>query len=213
MTRNTLILLAVVWTAALGLIGFSELRAESSSQSSQQTSRQAAGEDSASGDTQRETTRREPGGRDGGRGERDEPERAESSDKAGPDGVRLQLAGQPGVEFSGSCSVDGEERELEGRTPQTYDYEPEERLECRLSSGGGALRVTFSGGDTSSTQQVGPGSSSLELTYTADGLSASTSSRSGESSRVVSSQTSSSQTSSSQSSVTSSSAVTQSGSE
>lgn len=226
MNKKVLILLAVVWTAALGLVGFSELRPEDTAGNAQKTQQEASTNSAEQETAARESTEREPGGQKTAKRQTAGGSNNSGSNSGGSetDGVTLQVGGEAGIEFSGRCTVDGEERELGGQTPQTYTYEPEERLECEISSRDrGPLRVTFSdGGGKNTTQQVGPGPGSLELTYTGNGLSTSTSSQSGasqvSSSRTNSSQTSSSQTdgsqiSSSQSSSQTSSSVTQSGSE
>lgn len=188
MNKKVLILLAVVWTAAIGLVGFSELRPEGSSE----PAREAASTGSA------ETAETNAAGKESG-------EQASSGRQTAgdPEGVTLQLGGEPGLEFAGRCVVDGEERELGGQTPEVYNYEPEVRLECEISSSDhGSLRVTFSDGEgTNTVQQIGPQPGTVELSYTGDSLSTSTSSVT----RTSGSQKSSSQVSSSQSSQTSSS--------
>lgn len=187
MNKKVLILLAVVWTAALALVGFSELRPEGSSE----PAREAASTGSA------ETAETNAGKESG--------EQASSGRQmAGdPEGVTLQLGGEPGLEFAGHCVVGGEERELGGQTPEVYNYEPEDRLECEISSSDrGSLRVTFADGEgTNTVQQIGPQPGTVELAYTGDSLSTSTSSVA----QTSGSQKGSSQVSSSQSSQTSSS--------
>lgn len=210
MNKKVLILLAVVWTAALGLVGFSELRPEGSPEPTREAAStgpaepesagKESGEQASSG---RQTAAGSAGGSEVGSGE------------AGPEGVTLQLRGEPGLEYTGRCVVDGEERELDGRTPESYTYEPEERLECEISSRDrGSLRVTFSDGEgTDTVQQVGPRPGTVELDYTGDSLSTSTNSVvQTNSSQVISSQKSS-QSVSSQSSGTSSAQSSQSGSQ
>jgi hypothetical protein len=135
---------------------------------------------------------------------------------AGSKSVTLRIGGEPDLRFSGSCIVDGEERELRGRVPRTYTYEPRERLQCEVSNRDrGQLRVSFSSSDgASALQQVGPQPATLELTYAGNSLSTSTRStsrNSSQSSQQSSSQSSSSSISSSQSSSQSSSSVTRSG--
>lgn len=211
MNKKVLILLAVVWAAALGLVGFSELRPEDSPKPTREAAStgpaepesagKESGEQASSG---RQTAAGSAGGSEAGSGE------------AGPEGVTLQLRGEPGLEYTGRCVVDGEERELDGRTPESYTYEPEERLECKISSRDrGSLRVTFSDGEgTDTVQQVGPRPGTVELDYTGDSLSTSTNSvvRTN-SSQVTSSQKISSQSVSSQGSGTSSAQSSQSGSQ
>lgn len=205
LSKRFFIVFAVVCTAAIGVVGFSMLRPDGAADTGQQPSSSAS---KTQAEPQR-TSQQEPA-------ERDQEEGREAVANSGSGGsgigeVTLKLSGEPGVAFSGSCAVDGESRQVSGETPETFTYEPEERLECEITSQGGPLRVTFSDGQgTNTTQTVGSGSSSLELTYDGDSFASSTSSGS----QASSSQTSSSQASSSQSVIQqSSSSVTQSGAE
>ena len=205
MSKRFLIAFVVVWTAAIGLAGFSMLRPDGAAGPGQQAS--SSGEQTQAEQTQAEQrqTNQQATVERGGEGTREAVAKNDTATGGSGSGkVTLKLSGEPGVAFSGRCVVDGEERQISGETPETFTYEPDERIECEITSQGGPLRVNFSDGQgTNTTQSVGPGPSTLELTYTGNGLSSSTNS-----------QTSSSQTSSSQSVVQqSSSSVTQSGSE
>lgn len=213
MNKKVLILLAVVWTAALALVGFSELRPQNS-ESARETASTGPAEPETTGQRagEPEATKSQAASRGGG------PD-AEDGD-AEPEGATLRIGGEPGLEFTGRCVVDGEEREIGGQTPESYTYQPEERLECEISGlDRGQLRVSFSDGQgTNTVQQVGPQTSTLELTYTGGSLSTSTTSvsqtsTSQSSQQISSSQTSSSQSSSQTSSSQSSSSVVRSGSE
>ena len=54
-----------------------------------------------------------------------------------PRSVTLRLAGDEGTPFSGACSVGGREHEIGGRTPQSFEYEPNDRkLECEIRTQG-----------------------------------------------------------------------------
>lgn len=202
MNRKVLILLAVVWTAALGLVGFSELRPEGPAASGQETASPSPTEREPA---ERDSREREPG--EQAASQRQTAERADAEGReAGsggskPEGATLRLGGEAGLEFSGLCAVDGKERKLGGKTPQSYSYEPEKRLECEITSRDrGPLRVTFSNEGTNTTHRLGPGPATLELSYTGDGLSSSISSSSRTNSSQITSSQSSSQTSSSQTS-------------
>src|SRR5919107_5816764 len=50
----------------------------------------------------------------------------------------LELRGEPGTEFSGSCTVGDEEpEEISAQVPESFTYELKERLlECEISSDG-----------------------------------------------------------------------------
>ena len=218
MSKRFLIAFVVVWTAAIGLAGFSMLRPDGAADPGQQASSSGSGGGQTQAEQtqaeQRQTSQQASVDRGSERG-REAVVKKESSPGGSESGeVTLELRGEPGVAFSGRCVVDGETRQVSGETPETFTYEPDKKLECEITSQGGPLRVNFSDGQgTNTTQSVGPGPSTLELTYTGNSLSSSTSSQTS-SSQTSSSQTSSSQASSSQSVVQqSSSSVTQSGSE
>lgn len=229
MSKRFLIAFVVVWTAAIGLAGFSMLRPDGAADPGQQASSSGGGQTQAEQQTSQQAS--------GERGEKGREAVAKSdtasngsasngstSGGSGSGEVTLKLGGEPGAAFSGRCVVDGEERQISGETPQTFTYEPDKKLECEITSQSGPLRIDFSDGrGTNTTQTVGPGPSTLKLTYTGDSLSSSTSSQAGSSqtgssqtgsSQTSSSQTNSSQTNSSQSIIQqSSSSVTQSGAE
>lgn len=221
MNKRVIILLAVVWTAALGLVGFSELRPDASPERAESVAGSGADPGSAeTGTTGREPSEDPAGGAPGDReGASVKGGREPGATGENRKGVTLRIGGGERTEFSGSCTVDGEEREIGGKAPQTYTYEPERKLRCEVSSrDGGALRVSFSDGEgTNTVQQVGPGPATLDLVYTGDGLSTSMVSgsrtASSQTSQSVSIQSSSQVVSSQSSSSQSSSSVVRSGSE
>jgi hypothetical protein len=87
--------------------------------------------------------------------------------------VALEIRGQRGTRFSGTCSIGGEERRIGGRAPESYSYEPGgEKLECEIRKDGpGALEVVLAAGnDVRSVQrQTGAGTGVIRLTYSGDG--------------------------------------------
>lgn len=105
----------------------------------------------------------------------------------------LEMKGDSGTEFSGSCAVGDEQTELSGQVPESFAYELDgERLECeiRKESADGNLQIDFSvGPNVRSVQQISGGT--LNLTYDNGSISSSTSSSgsgaSSTSSHVVSS--------------------------
>jgi hypothetical protein len=127
--------------------------------------------------------------------------------KARAQEATLEMNGDLGTEFSGSCTVGDEETEVSGQVPESFTYELDgERLECEISKEGteGDLEVVFTAGNNvNSVQRISGGT--LKFTYENGRLSSSTSSGSGGSSSSSSQVVSSSQSSSSSSSVTSSS--------
>ncbi len=127
--------------------------------------------------------------------------------KARAQEVTLEMNGDSGTEFSGSCIAGDEETEVSGQVPESFSYElGGERLECEISKESaeeGDLEVVFTAGNNvNSVQRISGGT--LKFTYENGQLSSSTSSGSGASSSSSSQVVSSSQSNSSSSSVTSS---------
>jgi hypothetical protein len=115
------------------------------------------------------------------------------------------VGGKPGTEFSGTCTVGGEERELKGKVPERYTFDLQDRgFKCRLlNESGGRLRVTFAAGSHRTDQQTNARGAEVKFSYSGSGISSSTSSSG--SSSVVSQSSSSSSVSSQSSSVVQSS--------
>lgn len=114
----------------------------------------------------------------------------------------LKLRGDDGVEFSGTCSVGGEEQEIEGQVPEEFTFRLDgEELECKIRKEGddGTLRMVMLS-ENSRSVQTASGDSTLKLTFSESGASSSTNS--------VSSSGSVSQSSSNSSVVRSSSSST-----
>ena len=121
----------------------------------------------------------------------------------------LEIKGDSGTEFSGSCTVGDEENEISGQAPQSFVYELNgRRLDCQIrkDSSGGNLQLIFTAGGTRAVQQI---SGALNLTYD-NGMISFSSSGSGtqvnsSTQQVVSSSSSQNNSSSSQQVVSSSS--------
>lgn len=111
-----------------------------------------------------------------------------SGGKARAGEATLEMRGEEGTEFTGSCAVGDETSALDGQAPQSFVYELDgERLDCEINTSGN-LEVDFTVGEnTRSVQQISGGT--LNLTYE-NGLISSSSTSSG--SAVSSSQSSSS---------------------
>jgi hypothetical protein len=109
----------------------------------------------------------------------------------------LELQGDPGTEFSGSCSVgDKEPEEIDGQVPESFTYElTRGLLDCEISSDGDVQVALTVGEHVHSIQRISGGT--LRLTY-----------KNGSVSSVVSSSGPSRQEGSSSSQVISSSAGT-----
>ncbi len=117
---------------------------------------------------------------------------------SGPEDITLQIKGEPGTEFSGTCAVGDEETEVSGQVPESFTYELDgERLDCEISkeSTDGDLEVVFRANGTRSVQRTNAGT--INLTYengriSSFSTSSSSSGGSSSSSQVISSSQSSS---------------------
>ena len=105
--------------------------------------------------------------------------------------VTLEIRGERGTRFSGTCSIGGEDRRFGGRVPESYSYElGGKKLECEIRKDGpGTLEVVLAAGDEvrSVHRQTGAGSGIIRLTYSGDGASGVSSSQSQVSSTLDSS--------------------------
>jgi hypothetical protein len=122
----------------------------------------------------------------------DEETRSKDADSEEPSRkVVLEIRGERGTRFSGTCSIGGEKRRIGGRVPENYTYElGGEKLECEIRKDGpGALEVVLAAGnDVRSVQrQTGAGTGIIRLTYSGDGASGVSSSQSQVSSTLDSS--------------------------
>lgn len=105
--------------------------------------------------------------------------------KARAQEATLEMSGDVGTEFYGSCTVGDKEMEVSGQVPESFSYELDgERLECEISkeSAQGDLEVAFTAGNNvNSVKRISGGT--LKLVYENGRLSSSsTSSGSGASS-------------------------------
>lgn len=108
----------------------------------------------------------------------------QAAEEPGGEGATLRLEGEPGTPFSGTCTADGVEEELEGEVPETFTYEVDRSLECEVwthDPGGGSLRTVFTSADgtTRSTQQVSGADSTISFAYSGGSFSSSVSSGTG----------------------------------
>ena len=142
-------------------------------------------------------------GEEGGSGDEAAGEEEEGAPAEDGEAV-LKIRGDEGVEFSGTCSVGGEERELKGQVPEEFTFVLDgDELECEISKegGDGTLQVVLVSGDDRIAQRV-TGDSTTKLTYSGNGVSSSSTSSSSSSNNVVTQSSSSSVVQSSSSSST-----------
>lgn len=124
-------------------------------------------------------------------GEEEVREEADSAPASGE--VVMTMKGDEGVAFSGTCSVGGEERQIEGQVPEELTFALDGgKLECEIrKEGEGTLKLSLVAGDDRVTQSMS-GDTTMKLTYSGDGVSSSTTSTGSGSSSIVQSSSSSS---------------------
>jgi hypothetical protein len=129
----------------------------------------------------------------------------DTKDKGSGGKVTLEIGGDPGTAFSGTCSAGDEESELSGEVPDSFSYDLGGRqLDCEIrkeSAGSGALELllTGPGGDRVQQRTDSPGGT-ISLSYSENGVSSSSTSSPGSSgsvNQVVSSSSSGTNSSSS----------------
>ncbi len=102
----------------------------------------------------------------------------------------LELQGEAGTEFSGSCTGgDQEPEEISGEVPETFSYKLKKKpLDCEISSDGDLQADLTVGKNVHSVQRISGGT--LNLTYDKGSVSSTVSSSSGSSARESSSSSS-----------------------
>jgi hypothetical protein len=71
----------------------------------------------------------------------------------------LEIAGDRGTRFSGTCTVGNEEREIGGRVPERFVHELDGRkLECEIrKQSPGAMNIVLDAGDVDYVQRTDSG--------------------------------------------------------
>ncbi len=102
-----------------------------------------------------------------------------NGEKGGGRKATLELQGESGTEFSGSCTVGNQEpEEISGEVPQTFTYKLRKRpLDCEISSDGEVQVDLTVGKNLHSAQRISGGT--LNLTYEKGSISSVVSSSSG----------------------------------
>ena len=87
----------------------------------------------------------------------------------------LEIAGDPGTRFSGTCTVGDEEREIGGRAPKRFVYELDGRkLECEIrKQSPGAMKIVLDAGDANYVQRTDSGQVTARIAYSGGGFSSS----------------------------------------
>jgi len=87
--------------------------------------------------------------------------------------VTLEIRGEEGTGFSGACSVGGEQREISGQVPESFEFDLEGRkLSCEISGqgdGGNGLEVVLSGENVHASQRLAGGQGTSKITYNGNG--------------------------------------------
>ncbi len=125
----------------------------------------------------------------------DDEAKAEKDDGVRPGGVKLKIGGEPGTRFSGTCAVGGEEREVSGRVPGRFVYEPDGPVECDIrKEGSGQLKFFVKADGGNQKQKIKVTGDTVSFSFSGDSVSYSSSSASGaqvQKSKVTSSSSSS----------------------
>lgn len=87
----------------------------------------------------------------------------------------LEIAGDPGTRFSGTCTVGDEEREIGGRAPKGFVYKMDGRkLECEIrKQSPGAMKIVVDAGDANYVQRTDSGQVTARIAYSGQGFSSS----------------------------------------
>lgn len=146
-------------------------------------------------------------------GEAVEADARDGGDEARAGKVGLRIGGDEGTTFSGKCIVGDDEEEVSGEVPRSFTHRLDGgKLECEITNNGpGALEITLRSGNDRSVHRTNAPDAVINLTYSENGVSSSTTSSSSGSVNQSSSSVSSSSVNqqSSNSIVSSSSSVNQ----
>jgi hypothetical protein len=105
---------------------------------------------------------------------------------AGSDRIRkvtLEISGDPGTGFSGTCTVGDERKELDGQVPERFVYELDGgQLRCEIQTedtAGATLKTVLTAGNAHYIQQTGTRGATMSFVYSDSGFSSSTVSSAG----------------------------------
>jgi hypothetical protein len=87
----------------------------------------------------------------------------------------LEIAGDPGIRFYGTCTVGDEEREIGGRAPERFVYELDGRkLECEIrKQSPGVMNIVLDAGDVDYVQRTDSRQVTARIAYSGQGFSSS----------------------------------------
>jgi hypothetical protein len=124
--------------------------------------------------------------------------RAESHIESSGDGgkakeVTLEIEGEPGTGFSGTCTIGDGEREVRGQVPERFVFELDgQKLECEIhKQSTGTMNVVLDAGGADNVQQTNSRRATIRIVYSGEGYSSSIQSSIGSSGQTINSHSSS----------------------
>ena len=124
--------------------------------------------------------------------------RAESHIESSQDGGKvreatLEIEGDPGTGFSGTCTIGDEEREVSGQVPERFVFEVNgQKLECEISKqSAGAMNIVLDAGGADYVQRTNSRRVTVRIVYSGVGYSSSIQTSIGSSSQIINSHSSS----------------------
>ncbi len=108
----------------------------------------------------------------------DEGEKDGADAPPGKDRVKLKIGGEPGTQFSGSCDIGGEKREVAGQVPERFVYDLEGRkIACEIRNETGTGQLKFSVGiEGARKQKIKATADNVSFSFSGSSLSYTTSS-------------------------------------
>ena len=105
----------------------------------------------------------------------------------------LEIEGDLGTGFSGTCTIGDEEREVSGQVPERFVFEViGQRLECEISKRSrGAMNIVLDAGGADYVQRTNSRRATVRIVYSGQGYSSSIQSSIGSSSQIINSHSSS----------------------
>jgi hypothetical protein len=105
----------------------------------------------------------------------------------------LEIEGDPGTEFSGTCTIGDEEREVSGQVPWRFVFELDgQKLECEIhKQSTGAMNIVLDVGGADYAQRTNSRLATVRIVYSGEGYSSSVQSSAGSSSQIINSHSSS----------------------
>ena len=124
--------------------------------------------------------------------------RAEShKESSGDSGKRqeatLEVEGDPGTGFTGTCTIGDEEREVSGQVPERFVFEVNgQKLECEISKQStGTMNIVLDAGGVDHVQRTNSRRATVRIVYSGEGYSSSIQSSVGSSGQIINSHSSS----------------------